>query len=108
MAITAVIVLVISLGFSNPRTFYYELKIGNIEALSGNGEGPEPDCLFPCYYGSDGVGSDYFKPQYVDGIKCGTEDFNQIFYYGYPPCGDEITVNYGSTTRICWQADICD
>ena len=59
-----------------------------------------------CFYGSNGVGTDHSGPQYYDGIKCGTDDFNQLFYYGYPPCCDDITVNYGSSTSTCWQADI--
>lgn len=104
--IAATVVIAFSLGLSKQRTSYYQLKIGNIEALSSDDEGPDPDCLFPCFYGSNGVGTDHSGPQYYDGIKCGTDDFNQLFYYGYPPCGDDITVNYGSSTSTCWQADI--
>ena len=95
-----------SLGLGNQRNSFYELKIGNIEALSGDDEGPDPDCLFPCYSRSIGIGSDHYAPQFFDGLKCGTGDFNELIYHGYPPCGEEITVNYGSFGSTCWQVDI--
>lgn len=106
VVIAVATVIAFSLGLKKQRTSFYELKIGNIEALSGDDEGPDPDALFPCYYRIDGVGSDYFKPQYYDGIKCGNNDDFPLLYYGYEMCGDDITVNYGSSTGTCWQLNI--
>lgn len=91
------------LSIVNQKSSFPELKISNVEALSQDGEGPDPNCLYACYYGSNGCGTDYFQPQFFDGYSCFG---GLLMYYGYPPCGDIITVNYGSTGSTCWMVTV--
>lgn len=106
--ITAMTALAFTLSLNNKKSCYYELKASNVEALSYD-EGPDSDYLEPCFYGSNGVGSDHFAPQYFWATGCGTIEYSetQIYYYGYPPCGNDIYVNYGSVPgNRCWEINV--
>ena len=109
IAIVIIAMLAFVLGIKDNRSSYYNLKIDNVEALSndGDGEGPNPDYLTTCLTGAQGIGSEnyYGQPSSLYEPHCGIS-YNDLLYFGYPPCGDYISRGYGAPEGTCWEVVI--